>query len=349
MRSKRPILLPLALLYGVVVRLRNWFYDKGVLKIEHVEVPVISIGNMTAGGTGKTPFVEYLARYFSAKGILTAIISRGYRRSSEGTQIISDGRTVFGTSASSGDEPYQMARKLPGMIVIVDEDRVRGARCAIRRYHPDLILLDDGFQHRRLHRDIDIVLIDATIDLPRISFLPAGMRREPLASLRRASLLALTRVDATLPTWSGSLNKFSSAPVIGVRFDPVRNFLVGSTTTNRNDGLGGRRCLAFCGIGNPMSFRRILEGMGLDVADFVSYSDHHRYSIEDFKYLKERFETTRAEIIITTEKDASRMSSSELPEFFPSHACYAVEIAATLTQGEETLHAIHDSVIRKAA
>jgi len=345
----RLALLPASWLYGILSSLRNWLYDTRIINIKRVAVPVISIGNMTTGGTGKTPLVEYLAHSFSAKGMTVAIVSRGYQRSSKGMQIVSDGRNVLCNAEMAGDEPYQMAAKLAGVAVIVDEDRTRGARFAIANYHPDLILLDDGFQHRRLHRDIDIVLIDGTYPLKEIPMLPAGMRREPLASLRRASLIALTRVDVTLPDWAAGLKSYSSAPTIGVCFQPVRLRRAGSTETLLINSLQGNRCLAFCGIGNPASFRKTVEGMGIDIIDFVPYPDHHRYSDEDFRDLTNRFQQGNAQMVVTTEKDMSRFSSSPLPEFFPAQECYAVEIEATITQGKEVFDAIIDSVTRKAA
>ncbi|MBI1803567.1 MAG: tetraacyldisaccharide 4'-kinase [Ignavibacteriae bacterium] len=349
MNVRRVILLPFSWLYGIVVLLRNWFYDKGIFKIEQMEVPVISVGNITTGGTGKTPFVEYLAHYLSLKGVQVAIISRGYKRSSRGTQIVSDGKTIRDTAAIFGDEPFQMAKKLTGAVVIVDGDRARGARYVINRFRVDVILLDDGFQHRKIHREVDIVLIDSTCDVQEVRLLPAGLRREPLSSLRRATLVAITRVESTVPDWASSLKQYTSAPMLALRFQLKHFCHVDSIQRLGIEEVKGKRCVAFCGIGNPASFRKMLEELGLEVVDFFPYADHHQYTIEDFRELSSRFEQRKADMIVTTEKDMCRLSSSPLPDFFQTQSCYFLEIETTIIRGEEILHAIIDRTVLKAA
>lgn len=189
------MLLPFSWLYGLTMILRNWCFEVGVFHVEQVSVPVISVGNMTAGGTGKTPMVEYLIRFYLKAGNKVAVLSRGYQRDTNGTQIVSDGSNLEMTAEESGDEPYQIARKFPNVMVIVDEKRSRAAQIAINRFQPDVILLDDGFQHRGIERQLDIVMIDGRKALDRISLLPVGLRREPLSGLQRANLMAISCDD----------------------------------------------------------------------------------------------------------------------------------------------------------
>ena len=185
----RTVALPFSWLYGAVISLRNLFYDTGIFRIEEIDVPIISVGNLSTGGTGKTPFVEFLLRYLLGKDKIVAVLSRGYGRKTRGTVVIDQSTLAHCTAESVGDEPYQIARKFPGAIVIVDESRVRGARIAKEKYRVDAIILDDGFQHRALKRNLDIVMIDGKNPITEMAMLPAGLRREPLVALRRADLL----------------------------------------------------------------------------------------------------------------------------------------------------------------
>ena len=174
--------------------IRNWLFDIGILKSVDVGVPVISVGNITAGGTGKTPIVENIAKIFIEQGKKVAIVSRGFGRASRGTVVVSDGKNILAKAKDAGDEPLYLAQRFNSVIVVVDEQRVRGAQLAVTKYGAEIILLDDGFQHRYLKRDIDIVLMDSQNSPFVTSLLPAGYRREPLRSLQRANAIIWTKV-----------------------------------------------------------------------------------------------------------------------------------------------------------
>jgi len=189
----RFVLLPLSWLYGLVVRLRNRLFDSRVLKSAAADVPVISVGNLTAGGTGKTPLVEYIAGHFLTQGRKVGIVSRGYGRASRGVVVVSDGSSLRADARAGGDEPVQMARKYPAAAVVVGEKRVEAARCAIE-LGAEVLLLDDAFQHRYLRRDVDILVLDSRKDIREEPLLPSGLRREPLSSLRRADLVVMSRI-----------------------------------------------------------------------------------------------------------------------------------------------------------
>ncbi len=209
----RKFLLPFSWLYGLAVTVRNLAYDKGWFRQETAGVPVVSVGNITAGGTGKTPLVEYLVRHLVASGKHPAILSRGYRRRSRGVVVVSDGKSMRSDAAMGGDEPVQMARKLATVPVVVAERRIAAARVAVRDFHADVLVLDDGFQHRSLKRDLNILIMDSRRDLVREPLLPVGLRREPLAAVRRANLVVLSKVDPSAGTvpWL----RFAGGPASG--------------------------------------------------------------------------------------------------------------------------------------
>lgn len=305
-----PILYPLSLVYGFVVWIRNVLFDSGILKSVDVGVPVISIGNITAGGTGKTPMTIEVAKYFLGLGKRVAVVSRGYGRMSRGTIVVSDGMNPLANVAQSGDEMLFIARQLPNAIVIADEKRVRGAKKAVEEYRANIIVLDDGFQHRYLHRHIDMVLLDGTRSLMKSMLLPAGYRREPLNNLRRADAVVVTKVRDPLdasplmndPNVAPVTNKFSSSYV------PVAVINVFGGVRQSLEILKGHSVIAMSGIANPKSFENNIESLGAAISSRYAFADHHRYTNEDIRQVLETHRLQRTDFIITTEKDAVKLS-----------------------------------------
>lgn len=272
--------------YSSAMRVRNAAYDRGIFKSHRVDLPVISVGNITTGGTGKTPVVRWLVQALQQSGVRGAVLLRGYKAR--------DGQ--------SGDEDLLLKQQLGGSaVVLADPDRVRGARKLIGdNTQIDVIVLDDGFQHRRLQRDFDLVLIDATNPFGHDHVLPRGLLREPLGGLRRADGLLITRADQT-----NALNELSSrlqslAPNI-----PIYR----SRHAMRDlDSIRGKRIAAFCGIGNPEAFEHQLRGAGADLVAMRAFADHHEYSESDVREIERIARDARAESIITTEKDWVKLS-----------------------------------------
>ncbi|MEW5799125.1 MAG: tetraacyldisaccharide 4'-kinase [Bacteroidota bacterium] len=317
-----PILYPLSLVYGCGVWTRNLLFDNGILKSVDVGVPVISIGNITAGGTGKTPMTIEVAKYFLGRGKRVAVVSRGYGRMSRGTIVVSDGMNLLANVAQGGDEMLFIARQLPNAIVIADEKRVRGAKKAVEEYRADIIVLDDGFQHRYLQRRVDVVLLDGTWSLMKSMLLPAGYRREPLNSLRRADAVVVTKVRDPLdaspimsdPNVATVTNKFSSSYV------PVAVINVFGGVRQPLDILKGHSVIAMSGIANPKSFESNIESLGAAISSRFAFADHHRYTNEEIRQVLETHRLQRTDFIITTEKDAVKLSEfknefSEIPVF----------------------------------
>lgn len=306
----RHALFPLSWLYGTVVSARNWSYERGMFEQRSVGVPTVSVGNLTVGGSGKTPLVEYIARILLADGRRVAVVSRGYRRRTRGMRVVSDGREILLTSTESGDEPMQIAQNVPGAVVVVDERRSRGAAIAVDRYNADAVILDDGFQHRAIRRDLDIVVHNAKERFGPL--LPVGRFREGLPALRRANAIVFSHCDGTAEVMKlgDRLRSYTEAPMFCVQYRVQDVRELSTEASVGRESLKGGTAVAFCGIGNPESFRRTLMELGVEVVSFKTYSDHHSYGSHDFSYLKSEQERTKADWVLTTQKDAVRIHGS---------------------------------------
>ncbi len=299
--------------YGAAIALRNAGFDHRLFRIVRTGVPVISVGNITAGGSGKTPVVELLAAYLLDRQCRAAVVTRGYRRETRGNFIVSDGRGAIATARMGGDEAVQTARKFPTLAVVADEVRSRGCRLAVDRFSAETIILDDAFQHRFVHRDVDIVVVDTIEgDFDR-QLLPAGRLREPLANLRRADLIILSKCEPSTPVEeiTRSLAAYSAAPVFATRYVPRALRRLGGAERLRLDALHGLPLGGFCGIGMPEGFRRTLAGLQADLRSLRSFPDHHWYVADDIASLREEGRVAGVEAWITTEKDAMRLLDEE--------------------------------------
>lgn len=303
------LLLPLSWLYGPIVRMRNLFYDMQWFTSVDVGVPVISIGNITVGGTGKTPVVAETVRILREAGMRPAVISRGYGRSSHGTIAVSDGTRILASVAEAGDEPILLAGLTGNAVIVCDEQRVRGARFAVKEFDADVIVLDDGFQHRAIRRTVDVVLADVQQPPFDTMLLPAGYRREPMSSMVRASAVIATKApnaaaaDVMLkdPALQFSGERFSAG------FSPtgIRNIAGGIRQSL--EILKGHSAVAVCGIAVPESFRRTLQACGVTVKEMLDFPDHHTFTPDDVQRIIAAFHEASADFILTTEKDAVRL------------------------------------------
>jgi len=338
------LLFPLSLLYGAVVWVRNWCYNVGVLQMKAVSVPVISVGNIAVGGTGKTPFVEYLVRYFLSQNKRIAVLSRGYRRRSRGIVKIEAGDSNRGNAELLGDEPYQIARKFEDVTVIVDEERARAAEIAVSESKADVILLDDGFQHRSLGRNLDIVLVDGQAFVSPISLLPAGRYREPLSSLKRADVLIVSYDTGVKDRLA---NEPCSLPRFEVKVHPKSLCSLDESRRVELHEANGKSCVAFCGIARPDAFRKTLSELRLNAVDSFEFADHHRYSDSDMNEILDSFTTHHADYLITTEKDAMRVLSSDKLLALVSPFLLYLEIETIIVDGEQELRQLCNAVLQK--
>lgn len=304
----RAALSPLAGLYGAALGARARMYRSGRFRSERVPCPVVSVGNLTFGGTGKTPFVEFLARRLRFEGKRPAILSRGYGRRSRGRVVVSEGNGPLVLPEQGGDEPVAMARRLPAVPVVVAERRVEAARTAIE-LGADLLLLDDGYQHLALARDVDILLLDAADPFGGGRLPPAGSLREPLSALARADAFVFTRVDRGAPSAEAceELRRWNrNAPVFTARIRAAGlTDESGSPVTSST--LTGRRFVAVCGIAHPEAFVSSLTELDLAPDEVLAFPDHHRYGRRDLERIRRAADRTGSAWIATTEKDAVKL------------------------------------------
>ncbi len=306
------LLLPLSHVYGAGVALRLALYERGVFGVRHAARPVVSVGNIASGGTGKTPFVRWLAGELLRRGRHPSILTRGYGRTSHGTVVVSDGRGTLATVAASGDEPALLARALPSVPIVADARRALAASRAETLEAPvDVHLLDDGFSHVGLAREVDIVLLDATAPDAGGALLPAGLLREPLASLARADLIVVTKTEQADPAASLELAR-RYAP--GIPVFHARTVLLGIRDREGRSvdpaDLPAGTTVAVAGIARPGSFRATLDAAGVLPAEFLAFRDHEPYGPTTVGRIERTLEETGATAVVTTEKDAVKLDTS---------------------------------------
>lgn len=298
----RSSLACLSLPYAAATTIRNQLYDHGMLPQWSAPLPVICIGNLTLGGTGKTPLVAWVARQFQARDLRPAVVSRGYAA----------------RPSRTSDEAAELAIVLPGVPHVANRDRVAAAVQAAA-LGADLVVLDDGFQHRRLRRDLDIVAIDATDPFGCDRLFPRGLLRESVAGLGRADAVVLTRADRIVASRRDEIRRLVSkarrgrppAVWLDTRHAPVA-VRTGDGSVAPLASLAGRRVAAFCGIGNPAAFRHTLGELGVELVSFRSFADHHHYTPADIESLAAWADASGADQTITTLKDLVRLGTARL-------------------------------------
>jgi tetraacyldisaccharide 4'-kinase len=260
---------PLAMLYGGLIRTRNWYFDHVSSAVRHATVPVISVGNITVGGTGKTPLVIEIVRRLVQSGRRPAILTRGYKAAAGGP----------------ADEVLEFSAALPDVPVVVNANRVAGAVTAVQKHRANCVVLDDGFQHRRLHRDLDIVLIDALNPWGGGRLLPAGRLREPRTSLRRADVFVITRVNqaehGAVAAIAGVLRHYAGDRPLVLAALEAESLTFPNAEIRPAAEIAGRPVLAVSGLGNPHTFEKLVESLAGQPVAHLRYADHHRYDPND--------------------------------------------------------------------
>jgi tetraacyldisaccharide 4'-kinase len=305
--------------YTWAVCWRNRRYDRGAIPAARIEVPAVSVGNLTLGGTGKTPMVEWIARWLLDRGVPPAIVSRGYRAAAGG----------------ANDEAMELALKLPGVPHVQNPDRVAAARQAIAQTHCRAIVLDDAFQHRRIARDLDIVLLDALEPLGFDHVFPRGTLREPASGLRRAHVVALSPAGMLPPDARGAIRRRAAELAPDALWMEVRHApraLVSATAGECPlDWLRNKSVAAFCGLGNPAGFRHTLAGCGCRLAGFREFPDHHAYPQEDVRSLAAWADELAVDAVLCTQKDLVKLGTERLG----SRPLWAVSIGMEILRGQE--------------
>lgn len=289
--------------YALVLALRAHAYRVGLLSSRKLPRPVISVGNVTLGGTGKTPMTARLAEYLIGRGLRVAVLSRGYGGEANGAlRIVSDGNNILLSPEESGDEPYLLAQKVPGLMVVIGADRYRAGLLALQELQPDVFILDDGFQHLRLQRDLNLLLLDAARPFANGFTLPAGFLREKASACARADLIVYTRC-----TNSREPNLFPHKPSLWTNH--ALSGLVALQGGERMSfaALQGARITAFSGIADPAAFFDLLEACGVQLTATLSFPDHTRYGEEEIAAIRRLKDASRSTLLVTTEKDAVKL------------------------------------------
>ena len=338
-----------SLLFAAIVSFRYFLYRVGLLRRWPLGIQVVSIGNVTAGGTGKTPVTEIFARTLAAEGRRVAILSRGYRRkeapwiqrvfTGEITKplVVSDGRRVLLDAAIGGDEPYMLASNLPGVAVLVDRDRVKAGRYAVKKFGCDTLILDDGFQYQRLKHSVEVVLVDATNPFGNGNLLPRGVLREPARHLKRADIIFLTKCRGDTSAVVAEIRRYNrTAEIVECTHAPKVLRDVWSREEFPLDWLKGKTTCTLSGIASPKGFENSLRHLGAKVVWCERYADHHRYDASEILYALNRTADMGADALVTTEKDAVRF-----PRFETSPVrCLYLRIAIEILRGGESFQSI---------
>jgi len=315
--------------YTLAVRWRNRRYDRGTVAVDRVTVPVVSVGNLTLGGTGKTPMVRWIAQWFRRQGFRVTVISRGY-----GARV-----------GAANDEALELERELPDVAHVENPDRVQAARSAVDKLGAQLILLDDAFQHRRIHRDLDLVMLDALEPFGFGHVFPRGTLREPLSGLCRADVVVLSRADTIESDQRARIHDQVRRHAPRAAWAEVAHtpqaLLSWSGEKETLDLLHGQPVAAFCGIGNPAGFRHTIEQCGYRTVAFREFDDHHRYDRADVQSLTDWADVQKVEAVLSTHKDLVKLRIDRLGR----HPLWAVTTALEFLVGQAELEAALEAVI----
>ena len=311
----QPAAVPASWAYGAAVAARTWLYQSGTISAKRLPAPVVSVGNVTWGGSGKTPMVACIARHFLSRGRAVGVLSRGYgRERPDRVVVVSEGEAVLATPAEGGDEPVELAGLVPGLAVAVGADRYEAGLELLRRRGEQIFILDDGFQHRRLARDLDLVCIDAGESADHLRLLPAGRLREPLSNLDRAGALIWTRwregrpaeaLTARVLPWLGDQRQVfrSVSAISGFQSIPSASPRLPA------EGLLGESIGVLSGIAGPGRFREDLEECGVRIVWSRTERDHHPWRPDEIARLLEEARSAGARVVVTTGKDAVKMTA----------------------------------------
>lgn len=347
------LLLPLSLIFRFGVFIRNMLYNNGILKTRELNPKIISVGNIAAGGTGKTPFVELISAYLLEKGKFIVIILKGYKREHDDIKVVELGFKNEGqlTTESLGDEAFLFIEDLSDTgtgrgLVVVGDDKTKAAKFAATKFKPEIMIIDDGFQHRKLARDLDLVIINPGMER---NLIPAGNLREPLKNISRADMVVVNNKFSLNAIAENTMNL--KRIICNYKFDGFFNI------NNENKDLSNAGCLIFSGIGEPASFKELLLQQAVNIKKEISFSDHHNFENKDIKNIIDSFKTSGAEYIVTTQKDFVRIKNSELvinskgsnifKELLYNYPLYYAKIKMQISHNENLLFDELDILIEK--
>lgn len=326
------LLKMISVAYGGSLKLRQNFFNREILQTKQLPCPVISVGNLTVGGTGKTPVTMYVSRLFQQSGYQVVVVSRGYKgRAEKRGAVVSDGGTVLLGPADAGDEPYMMAKKLESVPIVVGRNRFKAGMLAVKHFTPDVIILDDAFQHWSLFRDIDLVLLDCRRPFGNQHLLPRGTLREPISALMRSDAVIMTRLNRVSASERESLRAklkryLPGKPVFGAFYvpniqKPFQGTMEkiykksGTFSTYSSESLHGCRVFVFSGLADNQDFLQTVKSFKCVVKGAIEFPDHHSYSDMDAEYIIRLAKRAKADYLVTSEKDYVRIAHRNIWHF----------------------------------
>lgn len=340
-------LAALSLGYRGALRIRDLAYRAGILRTGRLPRPVVSVGNLTLGGSGKTPTVELVVRTLQDLGAVPAVVSRGYGRVTRGVQLVADREGARAEARAAGDEPLLLAERLPGVTVVVGENRYEAGRLVVERHGATALVLDDGFQHRTLAKDLEVLVVQGRVPWGNARVFPRGTLREPLAALGRAHVVVVTNPAGpdAVDQVTATVRRFNaSAAVIPAAYqlEPAIESQTGRRVPIAE--LAGRRLLAFAGLGSPQSFADTLDGAGIRRVALVEFPDHHWFTRSDLGELVRDARVTGAQGLVTTEKDWVRLRSLPAPPL----PLWVLPVRLALASGHDVWHRLLAGVLGSA-
>jgi tetraacyldisaccharide 4'-kinase len=350
----RKFLIPLSLLFGFAVWIRNKLYKYEVINTKRLSCKVISIGNVSSGGTGKTPMVEYISNYFVNRGKSTAVVLKGYKRVYDDMKVAEFGyKNEEGklNTENFGDEALMLLENLPETesgkgLLITSDDKIRGAKFADNKFKPDVVVIDDGFQLRKLLRDLDIVMVNPH---EKKLLIPAGNFREPFNNVKRADMVIFNhKFDKNISLLhKGNLSSVLDCNYKLINFKNIRNEIFDKDL---------HKAIVFCGIGDPGSFRSLFDDTGIEILEFIKFPDHHSFTREDIEKIKHTYKTQKGDCILTTQKDFVRLKYPqqkgtelyrEANELLVNYPLYFANIKLQILQNEEFLIEKLDNILKE--
>jgi tetraacyldisaccharide 4'-kinase len=334
--------------YRIALATRERAYRFGLLSTGRLPCPVVSVGNITLGGSGKTPLVEQVAVCLRELGAVPAVVSRGYGRDTRGVCIVADHEGPRLPPRAAGDEPALLADHLPGIPVVVGENRFEAGQVALGECGATSIVLDDAFQHRTLWKDLEILVINGSAPWGNRRLFPRGMLREPLSALDRADVFVVTNPHTAAETdaATATIRRYNArAPILVARYEVIGALAMPAGRELPPAGLSGRRLLAFAGLGSPQGFGDTLSDTGVHVAGLIEYPDHHWFAERDLEELARHAGAIGAAGLITTEKDWVRFRNLRLPPV----SVYVLRVQLRLEGGREQLLQILERALASAA
>jgi len=343
-----PFLWAASHVYGFIIKVRQYLYMVKFFRPERIPVKVVSVGNITVGGTGKTPLTIYLAKELQKQGKRVAILSRGYKRQQKNAwDCVADGKSIQLSVRESGDEPMLMAQKLGEIPIYVGAKRFRVAREILKRHKLDVLLLDDGFQHWKLDRDLDFVMLDVTSFGEKNRLLPLGRFREPLTHIKRCNCIVLMRTDHIDELEKERIKRrlciiHPNVPIVEANYQPRYLEHIISKRVILLEAFSGKRVFVFAGIGNPYSFKKVIERLNGEIVEFKTFSDHFFYTQKHIRNILKKAQDRKVDFILTTEKDAVRIPQNGMNlEKFP---IYSLVVDLKITSGQKTFDSILNTI-----